>query len=79
MDLFGRLKWLEASPEVAIFAAGSAKANAPQELDNGAPTRVRAASRRNIQLSRVNFGANSVSALDKNGKIEFSHPAGPCN
>jgi hypothetical protein len=60
---------LEASPEVAIFAAESAKANAPQQLDNGAPTRVGAASRRKIQLSRVHFGANSVSALDKNGQI----------
>ena len=34
MYLFGRLKWLEASREVAIFAAESAKAHASQELDN---------------------------------------------
>ena len=39
MYLFGRLKWLEASREVAIFAAESAKANASQELDNDTSTR----------------------------------------
>ena len=79
MYLFGRLKWLEESREVAIFAAESAKANAPPQLLIGAPTRVGAASRWKIQLSRVNFGANSVSALNKNGEVELSDPAGPCS
>ena len=79
MYLFGRLKWLEASREVAIFAAESAKANASQELYNGTSRRVSSAWRRKIQLSPGNFGANSVSALDKNGEVELSHPAGPCN
>ena len=79
MYLFGRLKWLEASREVAIFAAESAKANASQELDNGISRRVGSAWRRKIQLSPGNVGANSVSALDKMGEVELSHPAGPCN